>query len=595
MRVLSFFIAVCLFVSAGAFAAPGDYSDSPSPEEGPASASDIMVEPEPPPPPEPVKPGAKSVEKPKDDADAETPSDKPADEVRKKPVSESDYEDEKTESVAEPSDESSSDQMFISPSIPARKARPARKKRVSAPAKPAARPAGKARKKAVKVSSSTWTAPEPPVVSTAAKPVAGPVIPSGKTTPPAAVVAVSSKPASASAGAAGKTAVPASAKPAAVSAGTVTASSGTVGVSTAGVQTVSGINAVSTVTAPAPSGPSEEELAALRAKQEAEFREERERVSYEKLILQGDLEETDSGKLPFYTQAIAKWRAKYGKKVKASLFIKRGVIYARQKSWDLAAEDLRQALLASPKSLDAALVLSRIYQLQGKCALAEKEVTRALELSAKGDRAELYYQRALINGVCAKKFDLAFTDFDMAVKYAVPARHAELMRLSFLNRGVLYCLKGNVSEGLADIDEAKIIAGADNRDYLAAMGSCNFMAKRYTAARADYKNYLEDSVPPANNITAEVYGRLGLIEMGSGSDDVALASFNRCLEVPPLRPTLDRPSNENLFDPTDCYLHRGRLYERIDDPAAALQDYNEGCRKGNAAACARRKKLKTPI
>ncbi|MDD4003924.1 MAG: hypothetical protein PHW69_01805 [Elusimicrobiaceae bacterium] len=372
------------------------------------------------------------------------------------------------------------------------------------------------------------------------------------------------------------------------------------GAPAAAMQTVSGINAVSTAPASAaPAGPSARALRKIRAEQEAEFREDRERTSYEKLLLQGDLEPSEEGKLPFYTQALGRWRPGYGKKLKGQLFEKRGAVYAHMKDWNRAASDLRWAIAANPKALDAAKLLSRIYQLQGKCAKSEHEISRALKLCGKSERAELYYQRALLYGLCFHNNDKAFADFDQAIKTAYPARHASIMRKSFLNRGVLYCLRGNSAEGLADIDEAKIMGGADNRDYMAAQGSCQFMQKAFTAALADYAGYLdpEDAshTPPATNITAEVYGRRGQIELNNGQTDAALADFNKCISIRQAKPDINRPSNENLFDPSDCYFYRAMLYELLDDAAAALQDYDDACDMGNRAACEKRKLVKTPI
>ncbi|MFA6584161.1 MAG: hypothetical protein WCS77_07685 [Elusimicrobiaceae bacterium] len=320
------------------------------------------------------------------------------------------------------------------------------------------------------------------------------------------------------------------------------------------------------------------------------------KARYEKMILKAELEPSAEGKVQLYTQALSRWNKGYGSVVKGQLLERRGTAYSKLRKWDSSAADLKTALKLNPKSVAGRKLLSRIYQLQGKCAAASDEIGALLKQVGKGEYADLYYQRALINALCLQDMKKSIADFNSAIRTAYPAKHSGLMLKSFLARGELYCLAGNFEEGNADIAEASQL-DKSRKEYLVARGTCRMFEQKFTEADQDFTDYISSTTgegavsAPVANVLAEAYCKKGQIALERGEPESAQDLFTEAIGVAQPAPSLDNPTGDNLFNISDCYFYRAGIYEGVGEYLFAEQDYEQACKMGNRPACSRKKRM----
>jgi tetratricopeptide (TPR) repeat protein len=134
----------------------------------------------------------------------------------------------------------------------------------------------------------------------------------------------------------------------------------------------------------------------------------------------------------------------------ARAFSNRGGAYIRRREYDLAIQDLDQAIRRDPHYAPAFQSRGTAYSLQGQYDRAIGDFNQAIRLDPKS--ATSFYARGGVYNVQGQ-FDRAIQDFDQAIRLK-PDLAPVFFAATFHERGLAYAGKGKYDRALQNYDQA---------------------------------------------------------------------------------------------------------------------------------------------
>jgi len=231
---------------------------------------------------------------------------------------------------------------------------------------------------------------------------------------------------------------------------------------------------------------------------------------------------------------------------RAAFYNNRGVLYYKQKKWELALADYTQALKINPQYVDAYYNRGLVYSKQEKWELALADYTQALKINpqyadAYINRGSFYYEQ--------KKWELALANFNQALK--INPQYVD----AYYNRGLVYSKQEKWELALADFNQALKI-NPQYADAYYSRGLVYYKQEKWELALADLNQALK-----INPQYVDAYIGRGVLYYEQKKQELALADFNQALKI-----------NPQL---ADAYIGRGVLYYEQKKQELALADFNQ--------------------
>jgi len=224
----------------------------------------------------------------------------------------------------------------------------------------------------------------------------------------------------------------------------------------------------------------------------------------------------------------------------------RGIVYDKQKKWELALADYNKAIAINPDYTSAYLNRGTVYYDQEKWELALSDYNKAIAINP--DYALAYYNRGLVY-YNQKKWELALSDYNKAI--AINTDDA----LAYYNRGLVYYNQKKWDLALSDYNKAIAINPDDTSAYL-NRGVVYDKQKKWELALSDYNKAI--AIKPDY---ALAYYNRGTVYYDQEKWELALADYNKAIQINP--------------DDTDVYNSRGSVYYKQKKWDLALADYNK--------------------
>ena len=130
---------------------------------------------------------------------------------------------------------------------------------------------------------------------------------------------------------------------------------------------------------------------------------------------------------------------------RAAFYNNRGILFIRQRKWDLALADLNKAININPEFDDSYNNRGVIYKERGKFNLALADFNKSIQINPKN--LEAYIGRGVIYSE-QKRLDLALADYNKATQ--IDSNSA----MAYNNRGSLYYKQKKLGLALADLNKA---------------------------------------------------------------------------------------------------------------------------------------------
>ncbi|MBR1208154.1 MULTISPECIES: tetratricopeptide repeat protein [unclassified Bradyrhizobium] len=219
-------------------------------------------------------------------------------------------------------------------------------------------------------------------------------------------------------------------------------------------------------------------------------------------------------------------------------YVYRALIWTDRREFDLARDDLLQALRLNP---DSALIrnnLGSVYERKGELDLAIENYGTAIRLDPA--YAEAYYNRA--HAFIAKQnYQAAVADYDRAI--ALRKDFAD----AYSNRGGVYLMQGDAETAIADFGEAIRLRESDPI-FWANRANAYLALGRYKEAIGDFDR--AQKLDPGN---AAVYLGRGRAHLYSDAIAAAVEDLQIAVRL--------RPSNPNPV----IWLHIARVHQGFAD------------------------------
>jgi tetratricopeptide (TPR) repeat protein len=177
----------------------------------------------------------------------------------------------------------------------------------------------------------------------------------------------------------------------------------------------------------------------------------------------------------------------------------------------------------APSDSSARQLLAAALARQGKLQLAEEQLVTAKQLAprepsipidlAQVDRAE-------------RKWPEAQKEYDLALKLD-PHNTTALSQ-----RADLQIVRNQSSQALSDVQQF-VTANPDNANGHVILGTVNFQLKNYGASQAEFERAIQ--IDPNNS---QAYLRLGKVFQVEGQTDLAIARYQKALDLQPQFPAL---------------------------------------------------------
>ncbi len=239
--------------------------------------------------------------------------------------------------------------------------------------------------------------------------------------------------------------------------------------------------------------------------------------------------------IDFFTQAI---QANFPQAYHA-----RGLSFAALGQTEEALQDFSQAIVVNPQNADAYYQQGVILWTMGNESVALADMNQAIELQPDGIYLSFRGEILLSLGDLSD----ALADFSAAI--------AQNFTPAYLYRAQVYMLQGEDERALRDYD-TYLERFPASRDGLLGRARLYTRQGNYLVALEDYDTLLE-------YFPDDTEGRLSRAEVWVEQENFDAA-----------RADLDRLIDENL-NLALAYLLRGRIFQALDAPNRALEDYNQ--------------------
>jgi len=132
-------------------------------------------------------------------------------------------------------------------------------------------------------------------------------------------------------------------------------------------------------------------------------------------------------------------------------YVRRGNAYINEGDFELARKDFDRALSLDPKSAQAHIGKSRIYQFEQKWQTAMTELALARKFASQDTTINTFWEEAFLNREL-KQYDRALKLFDQALK--VPQTNKSRQAYIYFQRGETYSRLRKLPEALQDYSQA---------------------------------------------------------------------------------------------------------------------------------------------
>ncbi|MBD2290357.1 tetratricopeptide repeat protein [Microcystis wesenbergii FACHB-1317] len=231
---------------------------------------------------------------------------------------------------------------------------------------------------------------------------------------------------------------------------------------------------------------------------------------------------------------------------RAAWYVNRGILYRRQKKYELALADYNKAIELNPNHANAYNNRGNLYQDLQKYELALDDFNKAIEINP--NFAILYYNRGGLY-YNQQKYELALSDINKGIE--LNPNYAE----AYYNRGNLYYDLQKYELALSDINKAIEL----NPNYAEAYNNRGLLYKdlqKYDLALSDYSKAID-----INPNLAEAYVNRGVLYRLQEKYDLALSDYSKAIDINPKI--------------AGTYYNRGVLYRLQEKYDLALADWNK--------------------
>lgn len=173
-------------------------------------------------------------------------------------------------------------------------------------------------------------------------------------------------------------------------------------------------------------------------------------------------------------------------------YVRRGNAYINEGDFELARKDFDRALSLDPKSAQAHIGKSRIYQFEQKWQIAMTELALARKFASQDTIINTFWEEAFLNREL-KQYDRALKLFDQALK--IPQTNKSRQSYIYLQRGETYSRLRNLPEALQDYSQAIKINSALTDAYFMRGLTYRFLNKPREAI-ADFTTVISHSSRP---------------------------------------------------------------------------------------------------
>ena len=231
---------------------------------------------------------------------------------------------------------------------------------------------------------------------------------------------------------------------------------------------------------------------------------------------------------------------------RAAFYMNRGVLYAKQKKWELAFADFTKAIAINPEYDDAYTNRGVLYAKQKQWDLALADYNKAIAINPENDvaynnRGNYYYRQ--------KQWELALADYTKAID--INPQLAE----AYIGRGNIYEEQKQWELALADYNKA-IDINPHDADFYNNRGVLYAEQKKWELALADFTKAID-----INPLYAQAYNHRGNIYTNQKKWELALADFTKAIDINP--------------HDADFYYNRGLLYYEQKKWELALADFTK--------------------
>jgi serine/threonine protein kinase/tetratricopeptide (TPR) repeat protein len=244
------------------------------------------------------------------------------------------------------------------------------------------------------------------------------------------------------------------------------------------------------------------------------------------------------------------------------IYVDRGVMRIRQKEYQKAIDDLRQAIRLRPDQYQAYVNLARVYQEQQRFDEAEEQLDEAMWVGRSGADPIAPFRAALDRGRARQErvrhdWPAALRSIDRAIR--LDHRDRAALAEDHRERGSILLDIGRFQEAIGACDAALAFRDDDpavlrvRAEALLGLGS-------YAEAARACDRYLERFPPVADVLRIRGRARVKLGDPAGGLED-----YSWVLAL--------RPKN------ADILVHRGEAYGNCGAWELALRDYEEAVRR----------------
>ena len=231
---------------------------------------------------------------------------------------------------------------------------------------------------------------------------------------------------------------------------------------------------------------------------------------------------------------------------RAMLYCIRSYAYITKGKYDLALEDLNEAIKLNPQYVDAYMGRGAVYIIKGEYDLALEDLNEAIKLNPQ--YVDAYMGRGAVY-IIKGEYDLAVEDFNEAIK--LNPQHVD----AYMGRGAVYIKKGEYDRALEYFNEA-IKLNSQHADAYLGCGVVYIKKGEYDLA----VKYFNEAIK-LNSRHADAYLGCGAVYIIKGEYDLALEYFNKAIKLNPQH--------------ADAYLGRSAIYITKGEYDRAFEDLNE--------------------